>query len=169
MDGSRADGREAVMAERRPAVGVGVVVLRADPGGGAGPEVLLIRRATPPRQGEWSLPGGRQHWGETLRDAARREVREETGLEIEILGLLDAVDALIPAAEGAAGGEPDALAYHYTLIDFAARAVGGVLQAGDDAAEAVWLPPEEAVRRVAWDETARIITEAVRAYAPKLR
>jgi 8-oxo-dGTP diphosphatase len=149
------------MTERRPAVGVGVVVLRAAAGADSGPEVLLIRRATPPRLGEWSLPGGRQHWGETLRDAARREVREETGLEIEILGLLDAVDALIPADNGA----PGAFAYHYTLIDFAARAVGGVLQAGDDAAEAAWLPPEEAVRRVAWDETARIITEALRAYA----
>lgn len=167
------------MTEGYPRIGVGVVILRAGmaanvptenaPTANAAtirePDVLLIRRGTPPRQGEWSLPGGRQHWGETVRETARREVREETGLEIEILGLIDVVDALIPAPEP---DDPGALAYHYTLIDFAARAVGGTPRAGDDAIEAVWLPLDDAIARVAWEETARVLTSAARGFAHRL-
>ena len=66
----------------RPLVGVGVVVFKGD-------RVLLVRRGKPPRQGRWSLPGGRQRLGEAVRETASREVREETGLEVEVTALLD--------------------------------------------------------------------------------
>ena len=79
-----------------PVPAVGVVCLKGD-------EVLLIRRGTPPRQGEWSLPGGRIEPGERLAEAALRELREETGVEAELIGLIDVVDGLfkeVAATEG---------------------------------------------------------------------
>ncbi len=125
----------------RPFVGVGVVVWRDD-------EVLLIRRAKPPRQGEWSLPGGAQKLGETVFDAARREVLEETGLTIDVLGLVDVVDSI-------QRDDTERVRYHYTLVDVFAAWRAGEATADDDAAEAAWvgldaLPP-------LWSETERII------------
>lgn len=121
---------------------VGVVCLRDG-------EVLLIRRGREPRMGEWSLPGGRIEPGERAMDAALRELREETGVEAEILGLVDVVDGLFPEH-----------GRHYVLIDYVARWTGGEPTAGDDAAEAAFVPVEEAMRRVDWDETRRIIALA---------
>jgi len=125
-----------------PAPCVGVVCLRGD-------EVLLIRRGKPPRQGEWSLPGGRIEAGERTVDAALRELREETGVEAEIVGLVDVVDGVFPEA-----------GRHYVLIDYAARWLSGEPVAGDDAAEARFVPLAEAERLVDWSETRRIIREA---------
>lgn len=126
-----------------PVPAVGVVCLRGD-------EVLLIRRGTPPRMGEWSLPGGRIEPGERAVDAALRELREETGVEARILGLIDVVDGIFPEA-----------GRHYVLIDYAAEWTGGEPVAGDDAAEAVFLPIVAALSAVAWDETRRVIARAV--------
>ncbi len=123
--------------------------------GTAGAErVLLIRRAKPPRQGTWSLPGGRQRHGETVRAAAMREVREETGLEVEITLLLDVVDSLTRDSTGA-------VAYHYTLVDFLAEWRAGEAQAGDDAAEAIWADPRDLCSYSLWSETLRIIALAL--------
>ena len=110
-------------------------------------EVLLIRRGTPPRLGEWSIPGGRIEWGERAEAAALRELEEETGVEGEILGLLDVVDGLF--------GER-----HYVLVDYAVRWTSGEPRAGDDATEAAFWPAEEAIRLVDWSETERIIALA---------
>jgi 8-oxo-dGTP diphosphatase len=112
-------------------------------------QVLLIKRGRQPRMGEWSLPGGRIEPGERAVDAALRELREETGVEAEILGLVDVVDGLFPEH-----------GRHYVLIDYVARWMGGEPVAGDDAAEAAFMPVEEALRRVDWDETRRIIAMA---------
>ncbi len=139
------------MAEKLPISGVGTVVLRS---GEAGEEVLLVRRGKEPRKGQWSIPGGRQEWGETVRQAAIREVREETGIEVEIAGLIDVIDAISPGPNG----EP---VHHYTLTDFAARAVGGDLRAGDDAAEARWVPAADVEAMLEWDETRRIVRAAL--------
>ena len=67
------------MTDQRPLIGIGTVVLRPSAGG---TDVLLVQRGRAPRVGEWSIPGGRQEWGETVRAAAAREVLEETGIEI---------------------------------------------------------------------------------------
>ncbi len=131
----------------RPVVGVGVVVLR-------GSDVLLIRRAVPPRKDRWSIPGGKQERGETVRDAAHREIREETGVEIALIGLVDVVDGISRDETGAAIS-------HYTLIDFAAEWVSGEPVAGDDAAEARWTPLENLDDYRLWSETRRIIAAAV--------
>jgi 8-oxo-dGTP diphosphatase len=126
----------------RPVVGVGVVVWH-------GERVLLVRRGQAPRVGQWSLPGGAQELGETVAAAARREVLEETGLEVEIGEVLAAVDMI----EREAGR----VRYHYTLIDFSAEAAGPELRPGGDAADARWFTPEEVAGLGLWSETLRII------------
>lgn len=126
-----------------PIPAVGVVCLRDD-------EVLLIRRGTPPRLGEWSLPGGRIEPGERATDAALRELREETGVAARLLGLIDVVDGLFPEQ-----------GRHYVLIDYAAEWIGGEPVAGDDAADAVFMPLEAALAAVSWSETRRIIRSAI--------
>ena len=128
-----------------PVPAVGVVCLR-------GQEVLLIRRGTPPRQGEWSLPGGRIEAGERAVDAALRELREETGVEAEITGLIDVVDGLFPEA-----------GHHYVLIDYAARWVSGEPIAGDDAMEARFVALDQVATLIDWSETRRIIRMAAEA------
>ena len=133
----------------RPIAGVGVVVLGAK-------GVLLVKRAKPPRQGQWSLPGGAQKLGETVFEAARRETLEETGLEIEVLGLIDVVDSI---ASG--DGDGDTIRYHYTLVDCAAVWTGGEVRAGSDAAHAQWWPLARLNELPLWSETVRIIAEAV--------
>jgi 8-oxo-dGTP diphosphatase len=134
---------------RAPAAAVGVVCLR-------GADVLLIRRGAPPLEGQWSLPGGRVEWGERVRDAALRELREETGISAEITGLIDVVDGLF------AGDSSADVARHYVLIDFATRWLAGEPRAGDDAAEARFFAPEALAGLGMWPETLRVI-EAARA------
>ena len=138
---------------RHPVPTVGVVCLK-------GEAVLLIRRGTPPRLNQWSLPGGRLEWGETTMDAALRELKEETGIDAELLGLVDVVDGVFPARPG---GE---ITRHYVLIDYAARWTGGEPIAGDDAAEARFVSYDEAMALVEWDETHRVIAETYQRFAP---
>lgn len=97
---------------------------------GAG-RLLLVRRANPPAAGTWSLPGGRVEPGETYPEACRREVQEETGLDVE-------VGRLVGTVERAAPGHG-----WYEIRDFAATVRGGLLRAGDDASEADWFGTEE--------------------------
>lgn len=109
----------------RPYVGVGVVVFRGD-------EVLLAQRGKFPRRFTWSIPGGAQEIGETVHDAALREVREETAVEIEIVGLIEVVDSIQRDDVGR-------VQFHYTLIDFVAEWRAGEAVAGDDVAAVQWV------------------------------
>ncbi len=131
----------------RPIAGVGAVVI-------ADNRVLLVRRAAAPRAGDWSLPGGAQEIGETHAEACAREVREETGLEIEILGLVDAVDSIARDASGR-------VQYHYLLVDLLARPSGGALKAGSDVADVRWFAPEDVFALPLWSETARVIRKGL--------
>ena len=137
-----APDRPIPMPMNAPVPAVGVVCIR-------GEEVLLIRRGKPPRLGEWSLPGGRIEPGERAVDAALRELREETGVEADIVGLVDVVDGLFPEA-----------GMHYVLIDYVAIWRSGEPVAGDDAMEARFCSQAEIDVLIDWSETRRIIAEA---------
>ncbi len=127
----------------RPVVGVGAVVWR-------GERVLLIRRAKPPRAGEWSLPGGAQELGEGVVEAARREVREETGLELARIEFLTVVDSIGRDEEGR-------VRWHYTLVDVWAEAAEGEARPGSDAAEVGWFALDELEGLDLWSETLRVV------------
>lgn len=131
-----------------PLVGVGAVVFHKD-------RVLLVRRAKDPRRGQWSLPGGLQELGETVAEAAGREVFEETGLSVRILGIADVVD-LIERDED--GGR---VRYHYTLVDLVACWEDGEIRPGSDAAEVVWADAEALDGYCLWTETTRVIALAL--------
>jgi 8-oxo-dGTP diphosphatase len=127
----------------RPLVGVGVVVWHEE-------RVLLVRRNKPPRRGHWSLPGGAQQLGETVAEAARREVREEVGLEVDLGAMVATVDLI--------ERDPDQrVRYHYTLIDFVAEAASATLRPGSDAADAGWFTVTQVEALGLWSETVRII------------
>lgn len=98
--------------------------------------VLLIRRGQEPLKGEWSLPGGAVELGETLEEAIRREVLEETGLVIEPLRMIETLDRISRDAAGR-------VRYHYVLVDFLCRVRGGSLACATDAVGARWAGPDE--------------------------
>lgn len=132
---------------KKPMIGVGVVVLKGD-------YVLLIKRGKPPRVGEWSLPGGLQEIGETVREAACREVKEETNVDIVLGDILDAIDVIRPDDDGR-------IKTHYTLVDFMAVWQSGEPIGGDDAMHAEFIPVADIDSMGMWDETVRIIKQAV--------
>ncbi|MEX0644241.1 MAG: NUDIX hydrolase [Parvularculaceae bacterium] len=129
-------------------IGVGAVVLR-------GEDVLVIKRGKPPFLGQWSIPGGGLHYGEAIEDAVRREVREETGVEIRILGLIGVFEALPREAEG------DGRRGHVVLVDYAAEWLSGEPIAGDDAADAAFVSVAEAISRLSWDKTRLAVARAI--------
>lgn len=127
----------------RPIAAIGVVVWRND-------KLLLIQRGKEPRKGQWSLPGGMQELGETTREAAVREVREETNLDIEVTHLLDVVDTIQHDDDGR-------VRMQYVLIDYAAEWRARDAVAGSDAMGARWVNPDELPEYKLWSETLRII------------
>lgn len=131
----------------RPIVGVGVVVWRQD-------RFLLVRRGKEPNKGQWSIPGGAQKLGETVFAAAAREVREETGLDVDILALVDVVDGIMTDDAGV-------VVYHYTLVDVVAESLVGEPVAADDAADVGWFTLEDLHGLKLWTETQRIIRESL--------
>ena len=133
----------ALDSKHWPQVGVGVAVWRGD-------EVLLVKRGREPRIGQWSLPGGRQQPGETVREAVIREVTEETGLTVTPAILIDVVDSITY-------GEDGSMQYHYTLVDFSAEWQAGDACAGDDAVDVCWMRLDQLDGLDMWDETRRIV------------
>jgi len=112
-----------------PLVGVGAIIIEDS-------RVVLVKRAHPPLQAEWSIPGGVLEVGELVRDAAIREAREETGLVVEPGELLGVYDRILH--------HPDKrVQYHYVLIDFLCRRVAGDLAAASDASEVRWFTREQ--------------------------
>ncbi len=115
------------MEEAHPIPSVGAVII--DEG-----HIVLVRRGRGPYAGAWAVPAGRQRRGETMEEAVRREVLEETGLVVAVGDPVWVGDILDPA---------DPPAFHYSVVDFAAFVTGGELQAGDDAAEVRWVDLSE--------------------------
>ena len=113
----------------RPIVGVGAVIVDGD-------RALVVRRATEPLKGQWSIPGGVLELGETLRAGAAREALEETGLKVEVGEVLEVVDRIIPDDEGKTR-------YHYVLVDFLCRRIAGEARAGSDVSAVRWVSRTE--------------------------
>jgi ADP-ribose pyrophosphatase len=115
-----------------PVVAVGACVFKDG-------RVLLVRRANPPAQGLWAIPGGRVELGETLAEAARREIREETGVRIAPGEAVYTFDVIERDAQGR-------IRFHYVIVDLLAQYLGGRPRPGSDAAEVRWVSPAELSR-----------------------
>jgi 8-oxo-dGTP diphosphatase len=126
-----------------PLVGIGAVIID-------GSRVLLVKRAHPPLQAQWSIPGGVLEVGECIREAAVREAREETGLIVEPVDLLGVYDRILRMAD-------QRVQYHYVLIDFLCRRVDGELLAGSDASEVRWFTREELLALKLAEDTQDVI------------
>lgn len=127
----------------QPIVSVGVIAWREE-------RVLLVRRGHPPKQGEWSIPGGGIELGETVAETAAREAAEECGIVIgppEVLAVVDLIDR----------DERGLVRYHFVLIDVIAPWLSGEARAGDDAAEVRWVSRSELDELELWAETRRIV------------
>ena len=118
-----------------------------------GDRVLLIKRGHEPLKGQWSLPGGGVELGETLEAAIVREVREETGLAVEVGPMVEVLDRITRDA----GGNVE---HHFVLVDFVCRATGGALQSASDADAAEWVPLEHLAAYGVAAVTVRVIRKA---------
>ena len=139
--------RKNIEYPERPIAGVGVVVFRNE-------EVLLVKRKKAPYKGQWSIPGGKQLLGETVTQAARRELMEETGVEVNELTLIDVIDIIVPDEEGK-------ILYHYIVADYRAHWLSGECSPGDDAQDIQWFNLNKLVSISLLDKTKKIILKAV--------
>jgi mutator protein MutT len=125
-----------------PLVGVGAVIVKDG-------RVLLVRRGRDPMKGHWTLPGGVLEIGESLVEGVAREVREETGLEVEVLELVELLDRI--------HRENDRVRYHYVIADYLCRVTGGELQAASDADAVRW------VERAEWNSHSALLLDPISA------
>ncbi len=112
-----------------PIVGIGAVIVKDN-------KVLLIKRAGEPGRGLWSIPGGLVELGEKIKDAVRREVKEETGLEVKVNEIADVTEIITRDEEGK-------VKYHFVIVDFFAEPLKGELKPSSDALEAKWVEFED--------------------------
>jgi 8-oxo-dGTP diphosphatase len=133
----------------RPIIGVGAVIVRGD-------RALLVRRATEPLKGEWSVPGGALELGEKLRDGAARETLEETGLRVEVGEVLDVFDSIFTDGDGRTQ-------YHYVLIDFLCTPLAGEALPGSDVSEVLWVTEADLAGMNLRDSIAQVVRKGLAA------
>lgn len=131
----------------RPLCGVGAIVKKGD-------TVLLVRRGKPPLSGEWSVPGGAVEIGETLQEATRREIHEETGIEISVGPVADAIEIIQRDGQGR-------VKFHYVIVDFVATWLRGELTAATDASEARWVPIGDLDKYNIYPRTLEVIRKGI--------
>jgi 8-oxo-dGTP diphosphatase len=139
----------------RPVVGVGGVVIDKQ-------RALLIRRASQPLQGQWSIPGGVLELGETLTQGVARELEEETGLQVNVHELIEVFERIFPAPPNADGapGDPSRPQYHFVILDYLCEMRGGTLRAGSDARDFAWAREEELVNFDLTTAATRVLRKA---------
>ena len=123
----------------RPVIGVGGVIV--DRG-----RTVLIRRGTEPLLGQWSIPGGTVEIGETLAEAVRRELREETGLEVHVLELIELFDRIYLENGAAPSQQKKKPRYHFVIADYLCELVGGEPRAGSDVTDLAFARENELVK-----------------------
>ncbi|MFH1573791.1 MAG: NUDIX hydrolase [Acidobacteriota bacterium] len=135
----------------RPVVGVGGVVILHG-------RALLVRRATEPMKGQWSIPGGTLELGETLEQGVQREPREETGMEVRVVGLIDVFERIENAERRGSRTQPPR--FHYVVLDYLCEALGGRPGPGSDTVEIAWVNEEELSAYCLSDAATRILRKA---------
>ena len=130
----------------RPIIGVGGVVISQG-------RVLLIRRGSPPLQGQWSIPGGTLEVGETLVEGVRRELAEETGIDVRVRALIDVFERI----DRGPSGKPQ---YHFVVLDYLCEAAQGTARAGSDVTEVAWAAPPELEKYSLTEIAGRVIRKA---------
>jgi 8-oxo-dGTP diphosphatase len=130
----------------RPVVGVGGVVVSRN-------RVLLVRRGSPPLQGEWSIPGGMLEVGETLAEGVRRELAEETEIEVRVGELIEVFERISRDREG----KPQ---YHYVILDYFCQAVEGEARAGSDVTDVAWVAEADLEKYSLTASARRVIRKA---------
>jgi 8-oxo-dGTP diphosphatase len=129
-----------------PMVGVGGVIV-------SNGRALLVKRGSPPLEGQWSIPGGLLEIGETLIEGVRRELLEETGLEVRPLDLIDVFERI----ELDGGGKAR---YHYVVLDYLCEAAGGDARAGSDVTHVAWATADELAQYSLSSTATRVILKA---------
>jgi len=130
----------------RPLVGVGGVVI-------SGGRALLIRRGGPPLEGQWSIPGGMLEVGETLGEGVRRELLEETGIQVRVGELIEVFERINADGSGKTR-------YHFVVLDYLCEAVGGEARAGSDVTDVAWAAPNELAKFSLTETATRVILKA---------
>jgi len=123
----------------RPVMGVGGVIID-------NARTVLIRRGTEPLRGEWSIPGGTIEIGETLEEAVHRELREETGLEVRVLELIELFDRIYLDQHSTAATDKKKPRFHYVIADYLCELTGGEPRAGSDVTDLALAREDELVR-----------------------
>ncbi len=130
----------------RPLVGVGGVVI-------SGGKALLIKRGGPPLEGQWSIPGGMLELGETLKDGVRRELMEETGLDVRVGEVVEVFERIFP-------GEGGRIRYHFVIHDFLCEVVAGEARAASDVTDVAWAGPDELTQYGLTEIATRVLLRA---------
>jgi 8-oxo-dGTP diphosphatase len=130
----------------RPLVGVGGVVI-------ASGRTLLVRRGGPPLEGQWSIPGGMLEVGETLLEGVRRELLEETGIEVRVGALIEVFERINVDGDGKTQ-------YHFVVLDYLCEAVRGQARAGSDVSDVAWASPSELSGYSVSETATRVILKA---------
>lgn len=129
-----------------PIVGVGGVVIRDG-------RALLIKRGGPPLQGQWSIPGGTLELGESLQEGVRRELLEETGIEVKVLDLIEVFDRIFRDASGK-------IQYHFVIVDYLCEALSGEASPASDVTHTAWVTQEDLQAYNLTEAATRVLTRA---------
>jgi ADP-ribose pyrophosphatase YjhB (NUDIX family) len=127
-------------------LGVGAIIFRRN-------SILLVERGREPLKGQWSLPGGGVETGEFLADAIRREVREETDLDVKPIGIFEIFERIMTDKRGRAE-------YHYVLVDYLCKVERGTPRAGDDVSRVAWVPRRDLAQYPLTEGTLAVIERA---------
>ena len=129
-----------------PLVGVGGVVIYNG-------RALLIRRGSPPLRGHWSIPGGTLDLGETIQEGIRRELKEETGIDVRVLELIEVFDRIFRDASGK-------VQFHFVIVDYLCEFAGGETRAGSDVTDTAWVREEELQKYSLTEAATRVVRKA---------